>query len=270
MHTIGPAYEGSVSTSWYPVMAVWKTTSPSPATSAPRGAPTKARPSSRTSAAWCLSDGNDHRLVDAVLLGDEDLDALGVRSGHVLADVVRSYRQLAMAAVDEHRQLDRPRAPEVHESVHGGACGASVVDDIVHQHDHLAVDVGHIRLPAVRRHAQVTVVAVLADVQRADGNRRALELHQAVGQPACEVVALGHDANHHQVAGATVALQDLVRDPGEGAPDLVTVHHRRFETSLGDAHASMADPPAAARDSVHRWARWEEPTSTGANASWNA
>src|SRR5437879_3159601 len=232
MHTICPAYDGSVSTSWYPVMAVLKTTSPSPTTSAPRAAPTKARPSSRTSAAWDLSDGNDHRLVDAVLLGDKDLDALRVRCGHVLADVIRSYRQLAMATVDEHRQLDRSRAPEVHERVHGSPRGAAVVDDVIHQHDHLAVDVGHIRLSAVRRHTQMKVVAMLADVQRADGNRRALELHKAVGEPAGEVVALGHDTHHDQVAGAAVPLQDLVGDPRQRSPDLLSVHHRRLEPSL--------------------------------------
>src|SRR6267143_5483171 len=107
-------------------MAVLNTTSPSPTTSAPRAAPTKARPSSRTSAAWRLSDGNYHRLVDSVLLGDEHLDALRVRGGHVFTDVIGTYRQLAVAAVDEHGQLDRPRAPEVHERIHGGARGAAM------------------------------------------------------------------------------------------------------------------------------------------------
>src|SRR4029077_20559848 len=125
-------------------MAVLKTTSPSPTTSAPRATPTKARPSSSTSAAWRLSDGNYHRLVDAILLGHEHLDALRVRCGHVLADVIRTNRQLTVAAVDEHSQLDRPRAAEVHERVHGGARGAAVVDHVVHQHDHLAIDVRHI------------------------------------------------------------------------------------------------------------------------------
>src|SRR5260370_11316645 len=99
-------------------MAVWKTTSPWPRTSAPSAAPTKARPSSSTSAAWRFLDGNYHRLVDAVLLGDEDLDAFRVRSGHVLADVIGTDRQLAVAAVDEHRQLDRARAPGIHERIH--------------------------------------------------------------------------------------------------------------------------------------------------------
>src|SRR5713226_1529204 len=130
-------------------MAVLKTTSPSPRTSAPSAAPTKARPSSRTSAAWRFLDGNDHRLVDAILLGDEDLDALRVRRGHVLADVVGADRQLSVAAVDEH--------------------------------DHLAVDVRHVRLAAMRGHAQVAVVAMLADVKRAYGHGRALELHEGAG-----------------------------------------------------------------------------------------
>src|SRR5437660_7368060 len=90
----------------------------------------------------------------------------------------------------------------------------------------------------MRGHTKVKVVAVLADVQRADGNRGALELHQAVGKPASQVVALGHDAHHHEVAGTTVVLQDRVSDPRERAPDLVTIHHRRFQPALGDAHAN--------------------------------
>src|SRR5713101_1765308 len=129
-------------------MAVLKTTSPWPRTSAPSAAPTKARPSSSTSAAWRFLDGNYHRLVDAVLLGDEDLDALRVRGGHVLADVIGTDRQLAVAAV--------------------------------HEHDHLAVDVRHVRLSAVGGHAQVAVVAVLADVERTHRDGRPFELHQAV------------------------------------------------------------------------------------------
>src|SRR5690348_2744563 len=109
MHTIWPAYEGSVRTSWYPVIAVLKTTSPSPTTSSPRAAPAKARPSSSTRAA-CVLAVNDHRLVEPILLGDENLDALGVGCRHVLADVVRADGTLAVAAVDQDRELARARA----------------------------------------------------------------------------------------------------------------------------------------------------------------
>src|SRR5690242_14259203 len=96
MQTIWPAYDGSVSTSWYPVMAVLNTTSPSPITSAPSGAPTNARPSSRTSAAAiAVLAANDHRLVDAVLFFHEHLDPLVLGRRHVLADVIGADRQLA-------------------------------------------------------------------------------------------------------------------------------------------------------------------------------
>src|SRR5580704_10513803 len=117
-------------------MAVLNTTSPSPTTSAPSALPAKARPSSSTRAACLFGDplalaGNYHRLVDAVLFFDQDLDALRVRGGHVLADVVGPDRQLAVAAVDEHRQLDRTGPSKVHQGVHRGARGAPMVDDVV-------------------------------------------------------------------------------------------------------------------------------------------
>src|SRR5438093_6711515 len=99
-------------------MAVLNTTSPWPVTSAPSAAPTKARPSSSTRAAWAFLDANDHRLVDAVLLLDEDLDALRVRRRHVLAHVVGPDRQLAVPPIDQHGQLDRARAPKVHQRIH--------------------------------------------------------------------------------------------------------------------------------------------------------
>src|ERR1700688_3347845 len=121
MQTICPAYEGSVSTSWYPVIAVLKTTSPSPTTSAPNATPTNARPSSSTRAAKGLSAGNDHRLVDAVVFEHEDLDSLHVGCGHVLPNVVGPDRKLAVPPVDEHRQLDRAWASKIHQRIHGGA-----------------------------------------------------------------------------------------------------------------------------------------------------
>src|SRR5256885_402693 len=129
--------------------------------------PTKARPSSSTSAAYFLNaplPPNDDHLVGPVLFGDADLDLLAVRRRHVLADVVGPDRQLAMPAVDQHRQLDGARAAELDQSVHGGARCAAPVDHVVHQHDDLAVDVGHVRGEVPRGLAEVVVVAMLADI----------------------------------------------------------------------------------------------------------
>src|SRR5207249_2770175 len=107
-------------------MAVLNTTSPWPSASAPSARPTNDRPSSRTRAAYFLA-GNDHRLVETVLLG--------------------------------------------------------------HEHGHLAVDVGHVRLESVRGLAQMAVVAVLAGVDRANRDRMPFELLQLAGQPPRQVIA---------------------------------------------------------------------------------
>src|SRR5712692_3705164 len=101
-------------------MEVLKTTSPTPSWSAPRARPLNARPSSRTNAAngrVALGDTYDDRLVEAVLLGQEHLDPLRRRGGDVLAHVVGPDRQLAVASVDQDRQLDGARAAELDQRV---------------------------------------------------------------------------------------------------------------------------------------------------------
>src|SRR5947209_4274351 len=200
MQTIWPAYEGSVRTSWYPVIAVLNTTSPSPITGAPSGVPTKARPSSSTSAAWVGLTGNDHRLVDPILVGNEHLDALAVRRGHVLTHVVGTDRHLAVAAVQQDRELDRPRAAEVHQRVHRRARRTPVVDDVVDEDDDLVVDRGKLaraRAPVGR--PQMEIVAVLGHVEAAGRHRRTLELRQGRGQAPRDHVALADDADEDYV-----------------------------------------------------------------------
>ena len=53
---------------------------------------------------------DDRHLVDPVELLDAHVDALGARGREVLADVVGADRKLAVAAVDQHGELDRARA----------------------------------------------------------------------------------------------------------------------------------------------------------------
>src|SRR5581483_10901871 len=166
-------------------MAVLKTTSPWPSTAAPSGSPTKARPSSRTSAAN-LDDDNS---VHPVLFGDADLYLLGVGGRHVLADVVGPDRQLAVAAVDQHRELDGPRPPELNQRIHRRPRGAAAVDHVVDEDDDLAVDRRHPGVEVRRGLAQVAVVPVLADVERARRDGVALELLEQSGEALRQVVA---------------------------------------------------------------------------------
>src|SRR5262249_17630979 len=101
------------------------------------------------------------------------------------ADVLRGDRQLALAAVDERRELDLPGTPIVEKLVHRGAHRAPRVEHVVDHHDVAIVDVErnlrglHLAMQADR----VEVVAVERDVERAQGCRQAELPVQALGEP---------------------------------------------------------------------------------------
>src|SRR5881397_3318577 len=86
------------------------------------------------------SSALDHDLVHTVRLGEPDLHLLAAGGGEVLAHVVRTDGKLAVAAVDEHRELDRLGPAEVDERIHGGAHGPAGEEHVVHKEDAAAVD----------------------------------------------------------------------------------------------------------------------------------
>src|SRR5215213_8616529 len=112
MHTICPAYEGSVRTSWYPDIDVLKTISPHASPSAPHARPRKARPSSRTSKAGLFSfilfrrppRPTTRPAARAVRqLGSFDFHVLEVqRARHVRARAGREQRQSAPDHEEPH------------------------------------------------------------------------------------------------------------------------------------------------------------------------
>src|SRR6185295_12611179 len=63
----------------------------------------------------------DQDLVLAVRLREQHLHVLAARGRQVLTDVVGADGQLAMTAVDQHGELDRLRAPEIDQCIHGRA-----------------------------------------------------------------------------------------------------------------------------------------------------
>ena len=115
-------------------------------------------------------DPLDLDAVLAVGLVEVDPDRLLARGRHVLADMVRADRQLAVAAVDEHREPDRLRPPEVHEGVHRGADRPAGVQDVVDEDDRAPVDPRR-QLRALDDRLlgdQREVIAVERDVERTD------------------------------------------------------------------------------------------------------
>src|SRR5664280_3239311 len=75
---------------------------------------------SRSSRVGGRRDPLDTDGVLAVDLDHGHLDHLVAGSRDVLPHVIGADRELTMAAVNEDREADRPRAPEVDEGIHGG------------------------------------------------------------------------------------------------------------------------------------------------------
>ncbi len=83
---------------------------------------------------------DEQDCVDLVHLDELHLDALVAGGGQVLADVVGADRQLAVAAVDEHGELDALGPAVVEERLDRGADRAAGVEDVVDEHDGPAVE----------------------------------------------------------------------------------------------------------------------------------
>jgi hypothetical protein len=157
--------------------------------------------------------------VDPVDLLEQHLDLLVAGGGHVLAHVVGPDRQLAVPAVDEHRQLHRAGSAVVGEGVERGPHGAAGHQDVVDEHHERVVepavgDVGALQRP---RRAAAQVVAVERGVHDADREGGAAELGDGRAQPPGEQRAAGGDADEDHVLDPCGLLDDLVGDAGDGA-----------------------------------------------------
>ena len=142
------------------------------------------------------------------------------RGGDILADEIRLDRQFAMAAVDQHGQLDAPGPAEIIERVHGRADGAPAEQHVIHQHTVLPVTskgmtvgwtLGAARWSRSSRCMLTSRLPVGHRLAPDAGQQRAQALRQR--HPA----AL--DADQHHLAAGFVALGNFMRDAGQGALD---------------------------------------------------
>ena len=188
------------------------------------------------------SSSEQHDAVAVVRLVELDADTLGERGRDVLADVVRPDRQLAVATVDEDGELHPRGAPVLEQGVDRGADRAAGEEDVVDEHDRLAlereVELGAAddRLRVERRPAAADehVVAVERDVDGADVDLHARALGDERPQPVGKRHAAGVDADERQRVEVGVALDQLVRDSGERPLD-----RRGVEQGLGRIAAGV-------------------------------
>ena len=116
----------------------------------------------------------------------------GVQGG---AHVIGLDGKFAVAAVDQYRQLNGQRAPEIGERVHGRANGAPGVQHVVHQHHVPGVErAGNMRRLHRPALAGLEVVAVEGDVDGADGYVRAGVVLDEGAQPPGQRHPAGTDA----------------------------------------------------------------------------
>ncbi len=131
----------------------------------------------------------DRDLVDAVGLLQPHVHPLARGGRQVLADVVGPDRELAVAAVREHGQLNPRRPAVVEEGVDRGPHRAAGVEHVVDKDDRppreVEVEVGVVDDRCVARLAPLDVVAVEGDVEVAERDLGAGELaDQRVQAPA--------------------------------------------------------------------------------------
>ena len=183
--------------------------------------------------------GSGHRPGQFDTVGAVDLlqvhgDVVAEGRWNVLSDVVGPDRQLPMAAVDQHGQLDDRGPAVVPQRVQRGADGAPGVQDVVDQDHDGIIDTADRDAGLLQRarRVQPQIVPVQGDVQRSDGRRPTGEGGQPVAEPAGQVNAPGRDAQQHDRVVA-VALQDLMGDPIDGPADVGPAEN--FGQNLGVA-----------------------------------
>ena len=152
--------------------------------------------------------------------------------------VVGADGQLAMAAIDEHGQLNRLRPAEVDERVERRPNRAPRVQHVVHQQDVAAVDrerdvgAAHERLRADGQPHQI--VAVERDVECARRHLGAADVAQHGSQPPGKRHPARADAHQRDVVDAAVVLDDFMRHARETARHAIGVHHDGHEDTGRD------------------------------------
>ncbi len=189
---------------------------------------------------------------DPVVLGETHLDVLAARGRHVLADVVGAQRQLAVAAVDEHRQLHGTRPADVAQRVQRRADRATGVEHVVDQDHQRAVDatLGNRGVLQRPRGLDVEVIAVQRDVQRAARHVDAGELADLVGDPGGQRHTAGRNAEEDDARRVRVVqcglFDDLMSDAGDGTADVGGGH--QFPVGARRAHGETLTSFSASLD----------------------
>ncbi len=152
-----------------------------------------------------------------------------MRGRQVLANVIRPDRQLAVAAIDDHRQADRRRPAVVGQGIEGSAHRPPGEQHVVDEHHRAAADlrhgVGALDDGGVGQRRQV--VAVEGDVERADWQAHPFVLLDQARQSPRQRDAAAADAHQDEILRSAVALHDFVGNAGQRAAQVIGIQDLR-------------------------------------------
>lgn len=178
----------------------------------------------------CLrsDQGNFFDAIDFIQT-DGNLFRLGCRD--VLADIIRLDRQFAVPSVDQDRDRDPFRSPEIHYRIHASPDRAGGEQDVINQYDMLTGNrKRNVRFMQHRVFVRVAVhiIAVQRDVQFPDRQIDPLKIFDPLGNALGQVYAARFDAHQNEVLSAIVFFQYLMRDAGQRAFHRLGIHDFDF------------------------------------------
>ena len=178
---------------------------------------------------------HEHHALLFVNFLQADFDDFGVAGRDGAADESGFDGQFAMAAIDQDAHANAFRAPEIEQAVHGGAGGASGVENVVDQHDiaivHYEWNLGGLH-DGLRRDGG-EIVAIERDIERADGHFHVRESFDRFREALRQRNAAAAHADQRDICRAAAFFHDFMGQPLQGAIDFFGGEQLPF---FDDAH----------------------------------
>src|SRR5487761_911053 len=178
---------------------------------------------------------HNHDALFVVNFVQANFDNFGVGGFDGATDETGFDGQLTMAAVDEHAKTDAAGATEIEKAVHGGAHGASGIENVIDEEQVSIVDRkrNFARLDNGLRRDGGKIVAVESNVERAHRNFRLGRRADGFREALSERDTATANSDERQILCASRFFDDFMRQTFEGAANFVRGHELAL---LDDAH----------------------------------
>jgi hypothetical protein len=154
---------------------------------------------------WRLGSGFliDNDLVFSIGLDKINLDELSRRDISFVSGVIGPDWKLPTRPIHKDGQSNRFWTSQINKSVHGGACGAACVEDVINEKNnfvvHIKTNFGSTDLWLGGALRGIQVVTVEGDVEGSTGNLPGHPMGQAAGKSLGENLAPASNANYGNI-----------------------------------------------------------------------